>query len=419
MPVTSKLETPRYGKGQGGLLLVRELVHALEKEKVRYCHFKSNEHLDAALQGLTDLDVLFDEAQKECVEKVVASCGFFRGEPVAIRKYPGIYDYLGIDRTTGRVVHIHAHFLLLSGTTGVKEYRLPWEEAILTNRVWNEEHQFYCSDPESEIVLLLVRGAVKLTPWAIAHVASGTACLDADLVREFDWLLERCNEKTVLIRAKELVGDTAAAAVIEILRAGLSKKRLFRLRAALQKPLRSSRRFGPTETRLRQVAIFGYRVARKLSIGDVPTLRIVARPGPIIAVLGADGVGKTTQTIEVTRELARKLDVVRIYMGAGKGKTSLLRFPLLVIRRAAFEIFNRRARSSGYSNADIQRKKDDLNNGLLGVIFNVFWAIAVAREKSANLTRMRRCSARGLIVICDRFPQVDTDGYSDGPLLAR
>ena len=48
------------------LPLVEETLDILKKSRIEYCHFKSNEHLEAALSGDTDLDILFalDEIEK-------------------------------------------------------------------------------------------------------------------------------------------------------------------------------------------------------------------------------------------------------------------------------------------------------------------------------------------------------------------
>ena len=43
---------------------VQKLFVEFHKRGINYCHFKSNEHLDASFKGLTDLDVLFDIKQK-------------------------------------------------------------------------------------------------------------------------------------------------------------------------------------------------------------------------------------------------------------------------------------------------------------------------------------------------------------------
>ena len=46
------------------------------------------------------------------------------------------------------------------------------------------------------------------------------------------------------------------------------------------------------------------------------------------------------------------------------------------------------------------------------------WAIALSCEKRGKLRRLTRARNLGMAVVCDRFPQSEFPGFSDGPLLA-
>jgi thymidylate kinase len=45
------------------------------------------------------------------------------------------------------------------------------------------------------------------------------------------------------------------------------------------------------------------------------------------------------------------------------------------------------------------------------------WALVLAREKAARLRTAERARQRGLVVLCDRYPQSTVRGFNDGPLL--
>src|SRR5690606_11391307 len=53
-----------------------------------------------------------------------------------------------------------------------------------------------------------------------------------------------------------------------------------------------------------------------------PARRRLPEGGVIIAVLGADGSGKSTVTAELARWLGAQLDTTRIYFGSGQGPAS-------------------------------------------------------------------------------------------------
>ena len=48
----------------------------------------------------------------------------------------------------------------------------------------------------------------------------------------------------------------------------------------------------------------------------------------------------------------------------------------------------------------------------------VVWALALAVEKRSKMRRARRARNRGMLVLCDRYPQTKILGFNDGPLLA-
>ena len=62
--------------------------------------------------------------------RILAELEFKRFSAVPSRAYPGIEDYLGMDRATGTLVHLHVHYRLTLGERYIKGYRLPWEEEV-------------------------------------------------------------------------------------------------------------------------------------------------------------------------------------------------------------------------------------------------------------------------------------------------
>jgi len=51
-------------------------------------------------------------------------------------------------------------------------------------------------------------------------------------------------------------------------------------------------------------------------------------------------------------------------------------------------------------------------------IFKILYALSLALEKRQTIKRAVRARNRGMVVVCDRFPQNQIIGYNDGPLLA-
>ena len=93
---------------------------------VNYCHWKSNEHLGAGLDGLTDLDILMESNNREKGVQILRDLNFIQCNSQYGSRYPYVEDWIGFDMETGSLVHIHLHFMMVTGHRGLKEYNLPW-----------------------------------------------------------------------------------------------------------------------------------------------------------------------------------------------------------------------------------------------------------------------------------------------------
>jgi len=51
--------------------------------------------------------------------------------------------------------------------------------------------------------------------------------------------------------------------------------------------------------------------------------------------------------------------------------------------------------------------------------WSILWAISLACEKKTKLKLAKKSKEKGIVVICDRYPQINVFGYNDGPLLRK
>jgi thymidylate kinase len=388
------------------------LFDALKRAGVRYCHFKSNAHLLAGLEGLTDLDLLCDSQQVELTEQTLARHGFRRFPAHPSRGYLGVEDYFGIDQHTGRLLHLHLHYRLIVGERFLKNYRLPWESEFLERRVFDESAGVYVADPALEWLLLVCRAALKIR-WrdrALAVVGSRRG-ESGGLRGEHFWLGGRVDRQAPKAHAEELL-DAGVGELVELALADdLAFGRLKRLRRELLQSEKVFRGY-------RRIPALGVRWSRELRwmVGTV-NRRYLRRPfpysrsapggGTVVAVIGSDGAGKSSVSGLLYSWLTRKLDVIPIYFGSGDGQSSILRWPLKVILDLT------RGRSNSPSRDPEQRRTRDIG------FARAVWAVVLAREKRSKLRKAIRARERGFIVICDRYPQTQVDGVNDGPLLWR
>jgi thymidylate kinase len=400
--------------------IIRALADALREESISSCLWKSNEHLAAALAGETDLDILFDETRAGDVKRVLAKLGYLEFMAVPSKRYPSIADYVGIDPASGRLVHVHAHFRLVVGESNVKSFRLPWENAVLGTRR-EDRSGFFLADPAQELLLLLVRLAIKIRfrPGldTIRFVPKRATISKEE--REYRWLKERTSANEVSAIAASLLGSQCETAVRRLCAHGLDERALLELYRL--GPLERFRGTGKLQSfGARWVTATGHKVGarlRKRGLIDMPLRRTAVDHGLIVAVLGSDGSGKSSLVQNLSATLAQKVDVLPLYLGSGNGSSSWMRRPLIMVHKRFASGRAARRREAGVEARGGERRKR--TNGFVREAWDVLWAISLALEKRQKLRRAQRARSRGMIVITDRYPQSAIKGYNDGPLLER
>ena len=191
------------------------LFDRLHAQQIRYCHWKSTEHLRASLDAALDLDVLVHRADARRLTRLLTDVDFKRFGDGG-HGYPGVEDYLGFDPDTGRLSHLHLHYQLTLGEQFLKGYRLPWEDLVLDTRTMDAEHGVYVIDPNLEALLLVTRAALKLRARDYLLAAAGYRYIRGGALRELRWLARRVNRDRLAALARPLVGDEAAALLSEI-----------------------------------------------------------------------------------------------------------------------------------------------------------------------------------------------------------
>ena len=400
------------------LKIVEDLIRDFNSSGINYCHWKSNEHLKAAVNGDTDLDILFDESQKEDIIRVLEKHKFHLFEAVWYRKYNGIVDYIGFDNEEGKVVHVHTHFNLDIGEVGIKSYRLPWEEIILNNKIFDEDYNIYKSSPEIEYLLLVVRTAFKYD----RTKQKSNKSIAKHFNIEASWLYNQIDFSKLIDFSSQLL-DNPMADLIKQIRIGenYDEKLFVPLKKLLKKHFSQERIITKQRVTCLKLVIFLKKVQIKL--GGILGFKVNAskrslpHEGVILSLMGPDGAGKSTQTKEVTKELSKKIDVLFMYMGSGDGPRSLHRKLI-----SSLFSFASNLKPSKNLEATSSLPYKEMTNSLAEKSYFKQLALSVsalslAIEKKRRLNRIGEARKAGVIVICDRYPQTLTLGYNDGPKL--
>lgn len=398
------------------LKIVRDLLDEFNNS-IEYCHWKSNQHFCDAMIGVDDLDILINRKQYAAVVTILNKLEFKRFYIPQERSYVGIEDYLGFDYETGKLIHLHLHCQLVVGEKHLKGFLLPIESKVLLSRRYDEKFQAYLSGYFDELLLLILRIAMKIRKRDMIKRAQITGSTKD----EFEWLKQNCpdfldeleNEKWLTNRIKNQIKKIYSVKIIKWTELNKLKKILYKDLACYSQGTglhntfkRNEREFGRIILEIKK---------RYLKTKYTLTRRRPASGGLTIAFLGSDGAGKSTTIQEIYSWLFQFMDVRLFYLGSGDGKSSLLRLPL----RFALKIAQ---------NMGIVKKRNNFSDDKLNEIkdnkvkkvgfFRRLWVYALSKERIKKLTVANRCRQYGYIVLTDRYPQSEFNGLCDGKRLS-
>ena len=219
---------------------------------------------------------------------------------------------------------------------------------------------------------------------------------------------------------KEMLGEDFIPVMLPLTKKELTKKGQFRkLYKKARKSLKIFTGFSKAGSRsMRSKREYFWLVAgvkRRLGLNSNQAgRRISPSGGSVVVFLGCDGAGKSTTLKYVKKELSKKIDVKSVYLGSGDGSSSLIRKPMKLIAKKVGGKGVGHAVEKEYS----EKKKVSIKARLYSFA-KIIWAVTLANEKKKKLREMTKARNNGLVVLCDRYPQIEVAGYSDGPLLTR
>lgn len=390
------------------------LLRQLDDEGIRYCSWKSNEHLAEALAGRTDVDLLVDASDLSRFRTILLRHGVKPLLPPPRAAFPGMEHHLGMDRASGRQYHLHVHDRLVLGERYVKNYRIPIEDEFLSST--GVLLGVPVPRPELELGILSARALLKYRPRDVVKDVLGirTPGLQPEIQDEIHWLMAQTSI--------DQVGETFRTGAVpsEVVRGFLEVYRqdprsglaFLRLRTRLRSSLRARQR----QSRLRATIAYSGTawMRRKAFRRRAPDLRMKpATGGRTIALIGADGSGKSTIAAELTDWLGWKLQVRAYYMGSKEPS---------IASRWSYTAFRACRRGS----RGVARRLGPSFAAPLSASRDILLALhhlSIARDRRRRHRMAGRDVRSGRIVVFDRYPleAVGNDRQHrllDGPQIA-
>lgn len=366
----------------------RKIFDELLNQEINYCHWKSNEHLSDGLNGKTDMDLLVSKVDAKKFSDTLIKCECINVQPQFGSRYTDVEEWVGYDRKTGKLIHLHVHYRMITGSKHVKEYILPWHDLALDTKVLNRN--VYVMDPNLEMIILYMRIVLKEQE-SIRKM--DRFVVPTEYRKEILWLKKQVDCKILF----NLIGNIWREDKDNVLQLYCKEKltkndwaKLQELARVQADVVRKEKIFNLFSISAFRKHLVGVKYSLKKSFGIVPftTLKTLRVKGYVFVFIGCDGSGKSSVTGEIHKWLSWKLDCQRFYFGTGVGykKPTISRI------------------SSMAWLPDIVRKKCRML-----FYYQVSWRCVYMRLLLDFYIR------RGGIAVCDRYPQTQFKGIYDGP----
>ena len=398
------------------LEICKKLFDLWNNDCVKYCHWKSNEHLLEGLIGLTDLDVFVHYDDKNIAEKHLENCEYIKFVPQKGARYSLVDEWIGFDYQTGKFVHIHLHYQVITGTKYNKEYVFPIEDLLISTRVLNEEFNVYVASANLEIIVLYSRIVLKAKDKQKISVGS-------DYKKEIAYLKERIDPEQLRMYCALFFVDHAEKVYQYICKDTLSFDEYNELYKIVVCWLKKYKKFSSFTVKLRY-QFFRYRnlknaLLNKYMSGHNIARKTLPKKGVSLCFVGADGSGKSTVSIDICKWLNWKIEGSRFYLGSGDHYNSFLKKVLSksTSKRSAKKKVADEPLTEGNVNVPAPKKRS-LKKSILksGYMFlQSIYLKKIATRSYSEIKKAKKYVQKGAIAIFDRFPQNQFVGIYDGP----
>ena len=364
----------------------------MKRQNITYCIWKSKDRFREGLNGETDFDILVDRKDKKNVFLLLKKLHWIPVDAERWRTFPEVYDFIIYDSISESILHMHVHFQLIMGESGVKSLILPWDKLYFANILDKNGINFV--RPEIELLALLIRISfkVRIKDYIYITIYMSPSKIYRNIINEYNELRRQCSkDKFEKILHSQISNQKIRSILIDCFE-DLQSLTFYR-RKIIRKFFRKNQRYGYLHIQLKKIDCI---ISRKLT-GVGKTLLLNNKN---FAICGPDGSGKTTLTTSLKKKLSTHLKVDIIYMGGSprsRGfQRKLLRltiFPLFVTIRNILESLNLTDKAGWVKNK-----------------YYNFEEYLITFEKIKRYQGSLKKFARGHLIIYERFPIIEGHG---------
>lgn len=366
----------------------RQFLSELAKTGIDFCIWKNLHQEDEMLSSTTDIDLFVPITHRCHLQEVIHK---FDGVEVTNKSlvYPHIHHYY-LPVRTGKILHLHVYHHLYTGTSHVKEFKLPIEERLIKRRIIHPELGYVPS--------------VEIQNWLtiIRYYLKKSSVIGALLYfrERADYILQnKCIDSQVGTSDLPILNELNIGSELDNSFFGSVRKGLL-----IRRKLSDQRRVGVLKAKLLSVVNILILVRKKIR----KEKKSLVGKGTIVAITGIDGSGKSTTVNELTKEYSKKFNVKRFHLGRPSPTLLTFVFRLMLLFRQF--IFRSDRFQKAYSSSQSRR----INYNLISASRHVILAF----ERCVAARRMSYYRDKGYIVFCDRYPSTIV-GKMDSPKLTK
>ncbi|MDA7753279.1 hypothetical protein N8907_01165 [bacterium] len=378
---------------------ILSLFNELNNREVPYCHFKSNNNLIPAVNGVDDLDLLVGPGAVDAFNEVISRFGFRMAHDRGKEPTPYVYHYFGADPRTGLLVHLHVYFKIVTGGSIYKNHWIRVEKMFLSNTQLDEDTNVYIPSAEADCILFVIRKLIEQP----SPVENFLFYRDhKNIMAELEWLLERVDRSAMLKMVEEWLPELSAKLFLDSLDALANRESLVkrvRLGIEMRKCFDDKVRGAFEAEVLRSWQFLSAYIRGKLNVKRKN--RFILPGGLLVAFVGSEASGKSTLSKDVAAWLKERFDVAHIHVGKPpKNWRTKPMWILISIYSGVKRLLVRPSNTTTSINA-----ADALN--LPHPI--VCWLDSIDRRE--HVGKHFGMLMQGCTVITDRYPS----GFMDGP----
>lgn len=359
-----------------------EFISVLDKAFIPYVSWKNNHEISRFLNGDSDLDIYIPLKYKnEFINLAVKNSWFVVVNPIA--HFPYI-EHLYLITGNGKVYHLHVYFKVITGESWIKEFDLPLENYLITNRCKHDKYGVYVLNNKAQAYLFALRHIIKC-----GSISSRVLYLKDYESYKLEW--ELCNYKVDELRGYgPILLDGAiynSGLLADFHLSGYINSFMFRNKIG------SFLRIGYFLLPVYRIVSFANRVINKLFFNRKKVLK---PKGLVIAISGVDGSGKSSMVDLIDSSLSSFLTIRRLSLGKPQGK-------LIEFIRKLF--FNNKSKTTPPSKEDYFHKVG---------LFKSISLLVLAVLRLFESWKSQYYINNGYVVLVDRWPTREF-GKMDGP----